>query len=209
MPRSIAHWTSRYILSRLSVMYDEWRNPNNPWLTRDAVKFLNQVLKPTDVALEFGSGRSSIWFARRIGRLISVEDNNTWNSKVTALIVRNNLAEKIDLRLREPRSEYVAQVETFVDSSLDLCLVDGSHRDECALRVIPKIKPGGFLAVDNINWYLPSDTLTPSSRGPSDGCATAEWATFAETVSDWRQFWTSNGIQDTCIWLKPCAYLRI
>jgi hypothetical protein len=67
-------------------MYDEARNPENPWLTKQAVHFLSQTLRADDVGIEFGSGRSTIWFARRLRHLISVENNPLWYAKVSDLI---------------------------------------------------------------------------------------------------------------------------
>jgi predicted O-methyltransferase YrrM len=203
MRRTFSHWTPTYICNRLSVLYDERKHPGNPWLTRDAVRFLNQTLKSTDVGLEFGSGRSTIWLASRLNRLISIEDDPRWYQKVSRLIAKQNLTDKIDYRFRESKDEYVADASKIADESVDFCLVDGSHRDECAIRVVAKVKLGGLLVVDNINWYLPSDTISPTSRRPSDGCASAAWSDFAVAVRDWRRYWTSNGVTDTCIWFKP------
>jgi len=100
------------------IIYDERKHPGNRWLTRDGVRFLDQALKPTDVGLEFGSGRSSIWFARRMQDRLSLPGSE---------------------------DEYVAEAIRVADESVDFCLVDGSHRDECAIRVIAKVKRGGLL----------------------------------------------------------------
>jgi predicted O-methyltransferase YrrM len=203
MPRSFSHWTPRYIRDRVAVMIDERANPANPWLTRDAVRFLDEALRITDVGLEFGSGRSSIWFGRRIKHLTSIEDNPEWFERVTGLITAHGLTEKIDYRFRRGMEQYVGEVGLVADESIDFCLVDGSHRDECAVRLVAKIRRGGLLVVDNINWYLPSDAMAPSSRRPADGYASASWAAFASAVQGWRRYWTSNGVTSTCIWFKP------
>ncbi len=184
-------------------MLNERMRPEDPWLTRAAVEFLDQVLKPTDVGLEFGSGRSSVWFAKRMKHLVSVEDHPQWYAKVSTMIGELQLTDKIDLRFRESRQDYVCEADTFADESLDFCLVDGSHRDDCAIRVLSKVKSGGLLVVDNINWYLPSDTVAPTSRKMTDAPASAGWSQFAEAVKDWRRYWSSNGVTDTSIWFKP------
>jgi hypothetical protein len=54
------------------------RFPDAPWLAESAVLLLDSWLKPTDVELEWGSGRSTIWLARRMKRLTSVESDKTW-----------------------------------------------------------------------------------------------------------------------------------
>src|ERR1700683_3181263 len=140
MRRKFSHWTPTYIRNRLLLFYDELKHPGNPWLTRDAVRFLNQTLKPTDVGLEFGSGRSTIWFASRMNRLISIEDDPQWYEKVSRLIAEQHLGGKIDYRLQPAKDEYVADASKVADESVDFCLVDGSHRDECAIRVVAKVK---------------------------------------------------------------------
>ena len=80
--RSFRHWTPRYLWNRLALMADERRYPDSPWLTRAMVEILETWLRPGDVGLEFGSGRSTIWFARRIKYLTSVENNPGWYTKV-------------------------------------------------------------------------------------------------------------------------------
>ena len=160
-------------------------------------------MKATDVGPEFGSGHSSIWFARRMSRLFSIEDNRERFDRVSRLIAEQNLADKIDYRFREAKDEYVAKASIVADESVDFCLVDGQHRDECAIRVVTKVKSGGLLVVDNINWYLPSESISPASRRRSDGCASAIWSDFEAAVRNWRRYWTSNGLTEICIWFKP------
>jgi predicted O-methyltransferase YrrM len=185
-------------------MYDEARNPQNPWLTKDAVRFLSQTLRASDLGIEFGSGRSTIWFAQRLRHLISVEVNRHWYARVTDLIQKSDLVSKVDLRLCEAQKDYVDQAKTVEDCSIDFCLIDSEARDVCAVNILPKLKAGALLVVDNVNWYLPhQSTCSPDSRRPCDGFQTEVWATFADHVRDWRRYWTSNGVSDTCIWIKP------
>jgi predicted O-methyltransferase YrrM len=204
MTRRISHLTPRYIRNRLLVMYDEARNPENPWLTKQAVHFLSQTIRADDVGIEFGSGRSTIWFARRLRHLISVENNPLWYAKVTDLIRKSNLVQRVDYRKCDGQSEYIAQTQTVDEGSLDFCLVDGESRDACALNILPKLRAGALLVIDNVNWYLPHpSTVSPDSRRPADGCRSEIWAAFSEQTRGWRRYWTSSGVTDTCIWIKP------
>ena len=52
-------------------------------------------------------------------------------------------------------SAYARTALGFPDASLDFALVDGHYRDYSAKFILPKIKPGGMLIIDNVNWYLP------------------------------------------------------
>ena len=203
MARSIAHLTPRYIKNRLLVVYDEYRNPKNPWLTADSVRLLDQLIKPTDVGVEFGSGRSTIWFARRMAQLTSVEHNKEWYEKVRRMIAENDLDRKIDYRKAEGEEAYLGQIDTFEDSSIDVCLVDGIYRDKCALAMVPKLKPGALLIVDNINWFIPSEfSISPNTRRNTEGCASQEWHLLQETIESWRNIWTTNGVWDTAVFIK-------
>lgn len=204
MARQFSHLTPRYVKNRLSVMTEEVRNPGNPWLTKDAVRFLAEALRAEDAGMEFGSGRSTVWFARRLRHLISIEGNEFWYAKVQVLIRDAGLDAKVDHRKCVRREDYVAQAASFADGALDFCLVDGEYRDECAVGVLPKLRSGALLVVDNVNWYLPHATITsPASRRLSDGCQTPLWAQFADLTAGWRRYWTSNGVTDTAIWIKP------
>ncbi len=48
--------------------------------------------------------------------------------------------------------------------SLDYALVDGSYRDECVMRALEVLRPGGMLILDNANWYIPHPTVFPRVR---------------------------------------------
>ena len=203
--RKFSHWTPRYIVNRLQLMAYAGRYPDLPWLTQAMNDFLASWLKPTDRGAEFGSGRSTIWFARRIAHLTSVEHDTAWHAEVSGRLQAQALHQRIDYLFAAQEEQYVAAARGLAPASLDFCLVDGICRDRCALACIDKLKPGGALIVDNINWYLPHSpkSRAPASRGPGDTCESPDWETFAQTVANWRCFWTSNGITDTAAWFKP------
>ena len=209
MARTFKHWTLRYVLARSREALDHKTRPADPWLTREAIGLLDRLLRPTDVAVEFGSGRSTAWFAKRVGRLTSVEDNAEWFAIVTEKLQSAGQA-NVDY-LHRPRdvpdadgatAAYVRVLDGVADESLDFVLVDGIYRNHCAVRAVAKVKRGGMIAVDNVNWFLPSATRSPASRGPADPAVDAVWQTFAQQTTGWRRIWTSSGVTDTLILLK-------
>ena len=72
------------------------------------------------------------------------------------------------------------------------------------MAVIPKIATGGLLVIDNINWFLDHPTHSPASRYKK-GPASPTWARLEEQLAAWRMIWTSSGVTDTAIWIKPAA----
>jgi len=204
MKRSFRHWTPRYIWNRTNLWAYECANPNSPWLVRSMIDVLSTWLRPQDEGLEFGSGRSTVWFAKRVRFLTSVEHNREWHIKVSNKISKDIC--NVRLILRENKEEYIGIIDNIKDRSLDFCLIDGIYRDICTKNCLDKIKSGGILIVDNVNRYIPNHhtkQVAPSSRLPKDGYATHVWAEVGEVIQDWRYIWVTDGVTDTALWVKP------
>jgi hypothetical protein len=110
------------------------------------------------------------------------------------------------------RSSYAQVARLLCDESIDFVLVDGVYRDHVTLFLLPKIRPGGMLIIDNVNRYLPLLTASPGSLRPSAAPVTAAWEQGTAALTKWRRLWTSNGVWDTAIFVKAagagCGPLR-
>lgn len=188
----------------------EHRHPDHPWLTAEANDIIGATLTPTMTALETGSGRSTLWFARHVGRLVSVEHDPAWYTLISARIqadgitnVEYLLREMDDDEVPELSTAYVRTIERFEPDSLDFILIDGAYREGCALAALEPLRPGGLLVVDNVNWFLPSESRSPTSRLLRDGPQSPGWGAFDNATSTWRRVWTSSGVTDTGLFYKP------
>ncbi len=175
----LRHWLThpREFVVRLRYFVWEKLHPNSPWLCPGTVQFCKKHLVPTMVGLEYGSGRSTAWFARRLAKLTSVEHNANWHAEVTNKLAAKKIT-NVDYRFSplehpEPEGEraeydpmpmYVRVADDFADQSLNLVIVDGHYRNNCIRRVIAKIKPGGYLLVDDVNFW-PSLAALPVPEG--------------------------------------------
>ncbi len=211
--RSFRHWTLRYIVDRVSQMIYQKRHPEHPWLTKSANYILSSYLRPSDIGLECGAGKSTLWFAQCTSFLTSIEHNQHWYNRVLKKLKERKLS-NVDLLLIETKDQYddedsgqvaayIHAVERFKKESLDFVLVDGIYRDACANAVLDKIRPGGVLIIDNANWFLPCDSRSPTSRTAGQGPASPQWAEFLTAMKRWRCIWTSNGVFDTVLYIKP------
>jgi predicted O-methyltransferase YrrM len=208
--RQFRHWTPRYIMSRLADAAYQRACPDHPWLTRTANQILASCLRKSDIGLEFGSGRSTLWFARRTQHLTSVEHDESWHKRVRDMLDESR-QDNVDYHLfpmDAPEdlgggAAYVKVLERFETESLDYVLVDGMYRDFCALNSLPKIRSGGVLIIDNANWYLPSDTWSPASRTVAQGPKGSVWGSVHQSLLGWRRVWTSSGVTDTALYFKP------
>lgn len=201
IPLPQRHWTLTYVWDRLNLAAYEHSHPDAPWLTATMTAFLEGWIKPTDVIVEFGSGRSTTWFGKRGGEVVSVEHDCGWFSIVEKRIGEQNLT-NVTYLLVENADEYARAADARVERA-DLILVDGINRDQCALWALEKVRPGGIIVVDNANWYLPHTTRSPASVGEHGVPASKDWQCFYNTVSNWRYSWTTNGVTDTAAFFAP------
>ena len=203
--------TPRYVPNRIRDLVYQRAHPADPWLTPAAIKMLATLLRPTDRGAEFGSGRSTLWFAGRVAELTSVETNAGWHQKVTSQLKERGIGNVRYTLIAEDNpsecgdGEYARTALAFPDASLDFALVDGYYRDYSAKYIMPKLKPGGILIIDNINWHLPSQSKAPGTRPAELGPATSAWAEVWREIEGWRRIWTSNGVWDTAIFFKPAG----
>ena len=129
-----------------------------PWWPYEIVEYVSQELPGGSRVLEFGGGGSSLWLADRGATLTVVEHHSGWAEEL-----RGALPPSVEV-VHEPPSDtgtvtsslssgyfddYVAVIDRFPDTSLDLVVVDGRARVECAVRALPKIKQGGMLLLDD------------------------------------------------------------
>lgn len=211
------HWKSlrpSYLVPRLRQIAFVRNHPDTPWLTESGIRLLDSWLKPTDVGLEWGSGRSTAWFARHVARMTSVEDNPQWHERVKALLQQAGVSHKVDYRsipcehreVDEPDSHPYANVaDEFAEESLDFALVDGNIRVLCMQKVLSKLKPGGLLILDNANRYFPNVSLgrPATTHEPRTDYKSEKWRKLGETLSTWRAILTTDRIWDTRFWIKP------
>jgi hypothetical protein len=183
-----------FLVRRIAYEFYQFRHSEEPWISQGAVRFCDIALKSTDTALEWGSGRSTKWFAIRVGKLLSVEFDSAWYQKVSADLASFPNAQCRFVPLEHTPDEgttahyaripaYVAVADEFADESLDFVVVDGHYRQACILRVLPKLKPQGMLLVDNTDWLPLADWGVPLS-----------WPILHQS---------SNVLTQTTIWQKP------
>jgi hypothetical protein len=69
------------------------RKQTSPWMAPRAVAFLENQLSRQDVLLELGSGKSTAWYADRVGRVVSLEPNPDWAQRVSSDLADTKNAE--------------------------------------------------------------------------------------------------------------------
>ncbi|MGL4424463.1 MAG: class I SAM-dependent methyltransferase [Gemmataceae bacterium] len=198
---NLAYWLRHPKLVLARIRYWRWEraNPDKPWLCPGTIAFCEKHLNKNMVALEFGSGRSTRWFAKLVGHITSIEHHEAWYTTVQEQL-REAGQTNVDYRLipldhpeadaeqpiYNPVPKYVAEADRFADGSLHFGLVDGHYRTHCVRHLVPKIAPGGYLLVDDLAlWSCVADVPVPPT-----------W----KIVDD-----STNGLKQTLIWQAPLA----
>jgi len=130
-----------------------------PWFSYAAIDFLEGFLQPDMTICEYGSGGSTLFFAKRVKNVYSIEDNPKWIE-----LVSNRLREKsiknVQLKLfpfdfKNPvgfeNSEYL---NAMPDQRFDVIVIDGSEewtqvRPICFEKAEGRVKNGGIIVVDD------------------------------------------------------------
>ena len=97
--------------------------------------------------LEIGGGNSSLFWASRANKVLTLEHDRGWFDHVAAQLPAN-------LELMPVEQDEYAQRIAALDTAFDLIVIDcAANRYDCALAVRGRLKPGGLVVLDNSDWF--------------------------------------------------------
>jgi SAM-dependent methyltransferase len=136
-----------------------------PWFSYAVIDFLKEFLQPHMLAFEYGSGGSTLFLARRVKFVFSVEDNRVWFERVSQ-VLDNKKISNVNIQLRpfdfkNPVGfEDSAYLKALHAQSFDVIIIDGSEewtqvRPLCFRHAENFVREGGIIVVDD-SWRYPS-----------------------------------------------------
>ena len=143
--RLLLHGPRATLTGLLRVLFGY--RPERPWISYSAAAEIEAYLDEKSVVLEYGSGMSTVWLAKRCARLYSVEDNETWHRLIDDRLSRYSL--------KNVTLEYSPDEDVYcnfpADDSLrfDLLFIDGLYREKCLKNALRLLKPGGLVFLDD------------------------------------------------------------
>lgn len=169
----------RYYPKYMSSNLDYSKSPlvlGIPWITFEAIDYLNEIIKSDMKVFEFGSGGSTKFFTKRVAEVTSVEHDQRWYEKIKQELGE---APNLNLILVEGKQflpnyeqivydeeddnldywDYSRIILNFKDDYFDLILIDGKARNACIMNSLNKLKPGGILILDNSHRISYQDSL--------------------------------------------------
>jgi len=166
--------------------FDKTGKPDEPWLTRDAIIFLDQKLNGGQRILEYGCGASTIWFAKRALMVDSIEHDHGWFGQVSTAIREGNItnARLHHVSCADDYQHYVQMGRTLglKNRGFDVVIVDGRRRVKCVKAIAEFVAPDGMIVLDNAERMI----YEPAHK----------------FLSDWFVKRTSNGIWRTDIFRR-------
>lgn len=149
----------------------------HPWWNQQAIDYLASQLPAGGTVFEWGAGGSTVWLAARGLAVITVESDSMW-----AAAVRERCPD-VGVWYEPDQDRYYQVILDLPPDSLDVVIIDGLLRDECAQVAAGQVKPGGLVVLDdtNVDYYAAAgaafagwDAVT--FTGPKAGCD-GNWST--------------------------------
>ena len=134
-------WINSY-KNKLPV--DQHDNPL-PWVTYSFIDFIEDRLTKELEIFEYGSGNSTLWYAKKAKFVTSVEHDKGWHEKI-----KNDMPQNVSLYYEE--LEYGGNYSKFaqsLDKKFDIIIVDGRDRVNCVLNSIRCISKKGIIVLDD------------------------------------------------------------
>jgi hypothetical protein len=143
------------------------------WIPYPAQRWLAATVTPTMAVFEYGGGFSTVYLASKAGHVTTVEHDHAWHARLSLLLAERGCEDVTLLHVppvftgERPQygvdsyssyaagfegasfAEYVRTIDRFADESLHLVIVDGRARASCVAHARRKLRPGGFLLLDD------------------------------------------------------------
>jgi predicted O-methyltransferase YrrM len=127
-----------------------------PWLPRNAIEFVDQILEilrdnsdfPVHV-MEHGAGTSTPWLAERCDYLLSFETDSKWYGQVGNMLRHEKLLDNTMLVFAPLIEEMGIKMPINAPREFDVIFVDGRGRVKFWEKARKYLKPGGWLVWDD------------------------------------------------------------
>lgn len=120
-----------------------------PWFSYPAIEYLNNMDMRKMSVFEYGSGNSTIFWAKKSKRVTSVESDKKW------FIPKDVKHKNIERRLESTKKRYINSISAN-NLKYDVVVIDGQFRHECVKKSIDHVNKSGFIIIDNSEWYQKS-----------------------------------------------------
>ena len=125
-----------------------------PWYTYPCIDFLKYRSYKDKSILEFGAGQSTLWWANRARRVVSMEGDIHWLNTI-----KPNVPINVELHLVSVESptncvqDVNKALDSYLDSKFDVIVIDGLYRFEMIEIACRVLADTGIIVCDNSEGY--------------------------------------------------------
>ena len=116
-----------------------------PWISIPTIEILKEKKLNNLFVFEYGSGNSTIWFSKRVKRIVSIEHDKEW----------------YEYQLKQPKlantevfykeliynGDYSKEIQKY--KNIDIVLIDGRDRVNCAINSVNSLSSKGVIIIDD------------------------------------------------------------
>lgn len=121
-----------------------------PWYTYPAIDFLSARDFTGRSILEFGGGQSTLWWAKRARRVVTIEADEDWANELRAKVPANSEIHHVPV----DEARRIDLVSSALGSErFDVVIIDGHLREEAIPLAFERLTPNGAVIFDNADGY--------------------------------------------------------
>ncbi len=122
-----------------------------PWMTYPFIEFISQKLQKNHEIFEFGCGSSTLFFAKRVKKIITLESDKKWLEimRIKALELALDNIEFVLIEDAQENESYQNYVKNCCRQKFDFIIVDSLKRFECSKNSFNCLKENGALILDD------------------------------------------------------------
>jgi hypothetical protein len=120
-----------------------------PWLSYPFIHFIDNRLKSTHYLFEYGSGNSTLYYAKKVKFVATVEHDQNWFLKFKHSIPNNVLFHYEPLEVGGKYCDYANIISHIIKKKFDIIVIDGRDRINCIKKCISALSEAGVIILDD------------------------------------------------------------
>lgn len=113
-----------------------------PWYTSPCLEWLMKLDLVGKKVFEYGTGDSTKWYSSQGADVYGVDSEAKWLPECADL-------DALGFRITDDEKLYISYNPIMGDAAFDIVAIDGLYRDKCTKYALHRLRPGGYLIIDN------------------------------------------------------------